>query len=676
MRWVRSFRVHFGQRRPRSFHSWNYRRSTYDSRLVWIGKGAVIGMGVVGLAGWMKSGHGVAHCEYIKPEIQLVDPELIAAEVKHVKIPEEKIEFRTIIELIWEIIKQNPLLFLGSVVIGIFSQALPLALPWGVGKFLDTVRTCQEPKELILPTCCVLGFGLATGLLDWVQYSLITSLCAKLHTLLSKELYSSFIRQNMDFFDRVETSDLVPQLDSDVTQVVNTFKHCVTRGLSCGVSLVGGVGSLYLMSQKLSLVMFAGLPVMVGIGSLYSRILRSLSASVREEHNQVVASAYESLGLIRTVRMFAKEDDEIERFNESLECEEALASKFGIGVGFLKGMTKIGFSAILGMVLGYGGYLVLNEQLTTGLISGFLYQSFRLQGSLAELSILGGEVSHCSSVSSRLNEILLRKPTIPLKGGIIIDGPVEGTIELNHVTFSYPSRPSVPVVKDLSMIIPAGKIYALVGPSGSGKSTIVSLIERFYDPTKGSIHLDGVNVKDLDVSWLHKQVGIVNQEPSLFDCSILENIRYGLPEATLEDVIRASKQANCHQFIEHFPDGYHTSVGERGVQLSGGQKQRIAIARALLLNPKILILDEATSALDSESEILVQQALDRVMTGRTVIIVAHRLSTIRKADCILVLKNGQIVERGTHKELLHAKGIYATQVASQIHGWDDDWDKQ
>lgn len=288
-----------------------------------------------------------------------------------------------------------------------------------------------------------------------------------------------------------------------------------------------------------------------------------------------------------------------------------------------------------------------------------------LSMSMTSLSILQGEIMKGMSALDRISELIFSKPSIPIAGGKQLLS-IEGNVDFMNVEFSYPTRKNVVVLQNFSLHLEKGKVHALVGPSGSGKSTVASLIERFYSLNKGSILLDGVDISTLDPSWLRSKIGIVSQEPVLFATSIEDNIRFGKPGASPEEIENAARVANCHDFITNFPHGYQTVVGERGVQLSGGQKQRIAIARAILKNAPILILDEATSALDSESEVLVQEALERLMKGRTVLIIAHRLSTIKKSDIIFVLKNGIIVEKGKHDELMAKKEFYASLVSSQL----------
>ncbi|OBZ83069.1 ATP-binding cassette sub-family B member 8, mitochondrial [Choanephora cucurbitarum] len=312
-------------------------------------------------------------------------------------------------------------------------------------------------------------------------------------------------------------------------------------------------------------------------------------------------------------------------------------------------------------VLYYGGSLVVENKLTSGDLMSYMLSTQTAQQSLVSLGVLFGQSIKASASAVRVFEFIHLHPQVPLHGGLELDH-VFGDVVFDRVDFSYPTRPDHKVLDGFSLTVPQGTTVALCGASGSGKSTIASLLERFYEPTgnDGNIMLDGYDLKRLDPSWLRHHIGFINQEPVLFATSILENIRYGKPDATMEEVREAARQANAEVFIEAFPDGYETVVGERGAALSGGQKQRIAIARAILKNPKILILDEATSALDTQSEKMVQEALDKLMQGRTVLVIAHRLSTIRKADMIVVMGRtpGNILEKGTHQELMNNRSTY------------------
>jgi len=300
-----------------------------------------------------------------------------------------------------------------------------------------------------------------------------------------------------------------------------------------------------------------------------------------------------------------------------------------------------------------------------GELTGFLIYTLTVAFSLAALADLWGDFMRAAGAAERVFEFIDRAPAIPLSGG---ETPVrvEGRVEFEEVGFAYPTRPEARVLDGVTLTVAPGELVALVGPSGAGKSTLSHLLTRFYDPASGSVRLDGRDLRTLDASWLRRQVGVVSQEPTLFATTIAENIRYGRPEATDAEVEAAAKVANAHAFVSRFPEGYATKVGERGVQLSGGQKQRVAIARAVLTDPRLLVLDEATSALDAESEHLVQEALDRLLEGRTTLVIAHRLSTVKHADRVVVLDHGHIVQEGTHATLVAADGLYRRLVERQF----------
>jgi ATP-binding cassette subfamily B protein len=313
----------------------------------------------------------------------------------------------------------------------------------------------------------------------------------------------------------------------------------------------------------------------------------------------------------------------------------------------------------------YGGRLVAQGAMSVGQLTSFLVYALVIAFSLGALGDLWADFMRAAGAAERVFEIIDRRPTIVSEGGLVPD-KAEGLIEMSHVEFAYPARPDVTVLTDLGLRIEPGQVVAVVGSSGAGKSTIAALVSRLYDPRAGAILLDGRDLRDIDPKWLRRQVGVVAQEPILFSSTIADNLRYGKRGASDAELEAAARAANAHDFISRFPDGYETRVGERGVQLSGGQKQRVAIARAILKDPKILILDEATSALDAESEHLVQEALDRLLEGRTTLVIAHRLSTVKNADRVLVLDGGKIVQQGTHAALVAETGLYRKLVERQF----------
>jgi len=369
------------------------------------------------------------------------------------------------------------------------------------------------------------------------------------------------------------------------------------------------------------------------------------------------------------------EAKEAKRYADTVQSSYGQGAHRALTYGVFGGtLGMVGQSAVV-LVLWYGGTLALKggPHFDAGTLMSFLLYTVMIAGALAGLSDLFGSIMNAVGASERIFAIFDRRPAIPNRGG---DAPLDlrGVLQLRDVTFAYPSRSDVLVLDHISLTVQPGTVTALCGPSGSGKSSIIALIERFYDPLHGSLTIDGVPLTELDASWWRRQAALVAQEPVLFGCSVHENIAYGCQAVTDDTVILAARTANAHDFINGFPDGYTTKVGERGVQLSGGQKQRIAIARALLMNPRMLLLDEATSALDAESEHIVQEAIDRLMRNRTTIVVAHRLSTVHSADTICVVQRGRIAEQGTHEDLLALSGVYHQLVRRQMAGKPSETD--
>jgi ABC-type multidrug transport system fused ATPase/permease subunit len=425
---------------------------------------------------------------------------------------------------------------------------------------------------------------------------------------------------------------------------------------------------MLVVSPKLTGIMMLIVPPVALFGIVYGRYVKTLSRQTQNALSEITKVSEERISSIRTVQAFAKEKSEEKRYGLRVQDVFDLAKKEALASGaFFGGAGLSGNLAVLA-VLWYGGQMVMENVITIGQMTSFMLYTAYVGTALGGMTSFYSEIMKGVGASDRLFDLLRRKSPIELESGKILS-EVKGKIQFDGVNFSYPTRLQSNIFKNFSLTVQPGTVIAVVGPSGSGKSTIGSLLLRYYDPLAGNIYVDDTNIKDVNLHWWREQVGVVSQEPTLFAGTIAENIAYGRENATLEEIQEAAVKANCASFINTFADRYDTLVGERGVSLSGGQKQRIAIARALLKNPKILILDEATSALDSESEVLVQDALNHLMQGRTVFTIAHRLSTIRSADLVACLGDGGVAELGTYYELLSREdGVFRRLVELQSLG--------
>ncbi|MCB9672671.1 MAG: ATP-binding cassette domain-containing protein [Alphaproteobacteria bacterium] len=484
---------------------------------------------------------------------------------------------------------------------------------------------------------------------------------------LRTDLYRAIIGQDVAFFDQARTGELINRLASDTSVLQNTVTVNISMALRFAVGALGGFVMLGWTSPWLTLVAMSVVPVVAVGASVYGRYIRRLSSEVQDSLALSSQVAEETFSGVRTVRAFAREASETERYTEAVEHSYELAAKRSFAYGIFQGTVGLSGYLSLALVVWVGGHMVMDPTsgLTLGDLTAFLLYTLLVAMSLGALSGLWGDFMRATGASERVFALLDQHAPLEGAGGEPV-GSLEGRVAFEGVTFAYPSRPDVTVLSELDLSVDPGQVVALVGPSGAGKSTIAALLMRFYDPQAGRVTIDGRDLRALEPRSLRTHIGVVSQEPILFATSIEDNIRYGRPEASDEEVRAAAKAANAHDFIEAFPDGYRTLVGERGVRLSGGQKQRVAIARALLKDPRILILDEATSALDAENEHLVQEALERLMRGRTTLVIAHRLSTIQRADRVVAMADGRVAEQGSHEELMGTGGLYRRLVERQL----------
>ncbi len=553
----------------------------------------------------------------------------------------------------------------GATALLLLGSAAALAYPQGIRIIVDGALETRDVGRIRFAALLMGALAVVQGLAVGGRAYLFTLAGERGVKRVREQLFDSLVVQEVAFFDGQRTGDLTSRLASDTASLQGLLSSQLSMSLRNAVQVVGGLVLLVITSAKLTAVMLLVVPA-VAIGAVfYGRKVRALSKKYQDALADAGHAAEESLSAIRTVRSFAAEPAEQARYAGAIEASFQLARTRAAAASIFMGAAAAGIYAAIAVVLGYGGSLVAGGEMTAGGLTAFLVYTLLIAMGLGTLADIWAEAMKGLGAAERVFELTGRKPEMPVSGGRRLER-VAGRVAYEGVRFRYPTRPDVEVLQGIDLAVEPGQVVALVGPSGGGKSTMGAMLSRLYDPTAGRLTLDGVDIRELDPAWLRRLVGVVSQEPVLFSTTIAENVRYGRPEASDADVRDALRAANAETFVTSFPDGLATRVGERGQQLSGGQKQRIAIARALLKDPRILLLDEATSALDAESEALVQDALTRLMRGRTSVVIAHRLSTVIGADRVVVIDGGQVVEAGTHAELMARGGVYARLVEKQV----------
>jgi subfamily B ATP-binding cassette protein MsbA len=471
-------------------------------------------------------------------------------------------------------------------------------------------------------------------------------------------LFKKFQRLPLSYFDRHQTGEIMSYITNDVAALQNALVDRLIELVTESSIFVGSLVMMFLLDWQLSLLTLITVPLVGEAMKIFGRKMKSSGSVIQERLADITALMQESISAVRVVKSFVREDFEIQRFTRENDLNFRAQMKSVQIQSLLTPTVEFLAALAVTVIVWFGGYEVVNGNITAGALVAFLTYAVNLANPVKRISRVYGTIQKAMAGAERVFGIMDMPEAIADKPEAKAMPAVKGYVEFDDVTFGY--KDDIPALEHISFKAEPGQMIAFVGPSGAGKSTIANLIPRFYDVNGGAIRIDGQDVRDVTMSSLREQIGIVPQETMLFSTTVRENIRYGRLDATDDDIVQAAKDANAHEFIMQLPEGYDTKIGERGLNLSGGQRQRIAIARAILKNPQLLILDEATSALDTESEKIVQAALDRLMVGRTSFVIAHRLSTIFNADQIYVIEKGHIREHGTHEELLALGGLYSS----------------
>lgn len=546
----------------------------------------------------------------------------------------------------------------------IIAAAAYLVVPWLIKNVVDEVLQAKDLATLNLVVVAILVVFLIRGFATYGQTYTMSYIGQRVIIDIRQALFKHLQRLDQAYFDRRKTGQIMSNLTNDVSALQAAIVDNLISLITEGVTLIGSLISMILIDWKLTLVTLIIVPVVLGLVNVFGKKLRLAGHEVQGRIADITALLQEVISSIRVVRSFARESYEIEQFEHENQRNFRAAMKATKLSSLLSPLVEFSAAIAVTVILWYGGYNVVTGVISAGSLIAFLIYAINLSNPVKRLSQVYSNIQKSMAAGDRVFEILDTEPEVKEKPNAKVLPELKGDVDFDNVSFSYDGEKNA--LESLNLHVPAGRIIAVVGPSGAGKTTIANLLPRFYDVTSGTLRIDGVDVRDVTFKSLREQIGLVPQETMLFNASIKENILYGRLDGTDEEVYAAAKAANALEFIEKMPEGMDTLVGERGSSLSGGQRQRISIARAILKEPKILILDEATSALDTESEKLVQEALERLMKNRTAFVIAHRLSTIKNADQIIVMKQGHVVESGTHEELLEQDGLYKSLYSVQF----------
>jgi subfamily B ATP-binding cassette protein MsbA len=554
----------------------------------------------------------------------------------------------------------------------LLSGAIGLAFPQIVRYLLDAAFL-QHNRDLLdrIGVVLLVLFAVQAGL-NYVQTYYLSATGERAVAGIRRELFDKLLTMPPGFFADRRTGELTSRLTTDVGLLQSVMSHQIAEFSRQALSLLGGIAILTYMQPRLTFTAVGVVPIVVGSAFYFGRRLRRMTTGVQDKVAEATAVAEEALSQIRTVQSFVQEPAERQRYGERISASvKAALTRAEVRGVFFGVLTFTTFGGIV-FVLWQGGLLVLDGKLTPGALVSFLLYPVTIAAAIGGLASFFSSYQEAVGAAQRVFELLETGPSIAdPPSPRALPKPVRGQVAFQHVSFRYHTDATAPwVLCEIDLAVAPGEVVALVGPSGAGKTTMASLLPRFWDVTEGRILLDGIDIRELRLADLRSAIGLVPQEPALFSGTVRENIAYARPSARPEEIEAAARAAHAHEFVERLAQGYDTVVGERGVKLSGGQRQRIAIARALLKDPAVLILDEATSSLDTESERLIEDAMERLLAGRTTLIIAHRLSTVRRADRLVVVEHGRIAEEGTHAELLARGGLYARLYQHQFREGD------
>ncbi len=553
----------------------------------------------------------------------------------------------------------------GAVICIIMAAAANLYVPWIIKDIIDDVLANRDMVMLNTIAGGIIIVFFLRGLFYYGQTYLVSYIGQRVIIDVREVLFIKFQRLQLAYYEKRQTGTVMSYITNDVAALQAALVDSLIEMVTEGSILIGSICTMFYLDWKLSLLTFVTVPLIAQAMNVFGRKLKASGTVIQERTADITSLLQETISAVRIVKSFVREAYEIDRFKKQNELNFRAQMKNVQLMSLLTPTVEFLSAVAVTFIVWFGGYEVVNGILTAGSLIAFLTYAVNLANPVKRISRVYGTIQKAMAAADRVFEVLDLEEEIKDKETALDLPCIEGKVSLEHVSFSY--KKGTMALRDLSITANPGDMVAIVGPSGAGKSTIANLLPRFYDVTEGCVKIDDIDVRDVRVDSLREQIGIVPQETMLFSGSVAFNIRYGRLDATEEEIIAAAKAANAHEFIMEMPNGYETQVSERGANLSGGQRQRISIARAILKNPRVLILDEATSALDTESEKVVQAALDKLMLGRTSFVIAHRLSTILKADKIIVLENGSLKECGTHEELLALGGLYTNLYNIQFN---------